>query len=174
MKRFILMFAAFLSLSSYAQSFQEHKELTISRVRFVEGVSQKELYKRAEDWRIYQEDLDGKFNYATNDILSCIVEYNYDDSNCPNFGVSRLLVADGTSLYFKVAIECFDGKYISKIKGITVCWNPSMGRLYGENGELYPEYYTKGELKMGKKIVEYLYAKSDEIFDFIEEFMIPD
>lgn len=49
--------------------------------------------------------------------------------------------------------------------------NPDLGILYGENGMLYENLYSRAQLKMGKKIVDFLSDYTDEIFDEIHRFM---
>ena len=49
--------------------------------------------------------------------------------------------------------------------------NFSWGRRYGENVQLYPELYTKKQLKLSVPIIEYVSDIADGIFREFDEYM---
>lgn len=147
------------------------RELAFRDARIVDSVSAEGLFFRAGAWEKYQERKDNDIDHHINDRKSKIVEYFHIVHNCPNFGVSKFLGGDGTMIDFVVKIECLDGMYTAEISHIDVVLNPSLGVLYGEGGALYENLYNRKQLKMGKKIVEFLSGYAESMFEEIYGFM---
>ncbi len=173
MKRIsVILFLMFISFCGFSQNLP-HK-MDISRFRTVEGLSKEDIYKRMEEWG---DDIASmsRFNFGSyDDFSNKIVRFTYVDRNAPNFGYPEILGGGPAEISFHVTIYCKANAYIAKIEDILVLANPSLGYLYGEGGVLYPECYSKRQLKNSGPVIDYLYSLSDEIFNSIEESIIPD
>ena len=75
-----------------------------------------------------------------------VADINLED--CPNFGVCEFLGGGPTRISIEVNVVAKDNAYTIFASNIFLFFNPMWGTLYGENGQLYPELYTKKQLKL--------------------------
>ena len=165
----IILFALFAGVCSFAQ--EGPAELAFKNTRFVDGASKETLYARAEAWEKNMERKDRDIDHHFNDKKLKLVEYFVVVKNCPNFGLSPLLGGNGTGMSLLVKIHTRNESYTAEISHIDVWYNPDLGILYGENGELYEALYNRKQLKMGKEIVDFLYDYTDAMFEEIYSYM---
>ena len=173
MKR-LSFFFVFLLVGVWSFAQREPKELTFSNTVIMKGVSKDELFKRALRWGDDMERIDGLGTSRHEYFKEKSVNHHCIVKDCPNFGLSKLLMGTGTDINFFIKINCHNQSYTATVSHINVSWNPHFGILYGENGALYDGYYNKKELKTGNKIVDYLSDYSDVIFNEIKDYMTKD
>lgn len=170
MKKFlVIVILAIASISLSAQNYIEPPELTFQDLRFVKGMSKDTISERVRMWYHSKDDL---WNNKREGI-----HYQYGEAyllyvinDCPNFGVSKFLGGGGTSISFDFKVEANNGYYVAKIMKMQSI-SPSFYAFYGVNGELFPECYNKRQLKLAKQILQYIFERSQLIFDEFAAYM---
>ena len=169
MKRLIFILAL-LMLAMPAKAQEEPKMLTFSHTVYYPGMSKREIKWKAYEW--YREK-EGKgegihFHESTENNYGNLTIFMTD---CPNFGVSEFLGGGNSRIAISFEVIARDGAYTIYATQIDTYYNPMLGILYGENGQLYPELYSKKQLKLLAPIVEYVSDIADGIFREFDEYM---
>lgn len=167
MKRLIYILAL-LMLAMPAKAQEEPKMLTFSHTMYYPGMKGMDIAWKAREWLISRF---GLTSFTHNDSI-----YNWGAAfvileNCPNFGVSEFLGGGSSGISIEIEVIAKDNAYTIYAKRIHSFDNPSLGVLYGENGQLYPELYTKKQLKLSVPIIEYVSDIADGIFREFDEYM---
>lgn len=165
MRRFAILFALVLATAMPALGWTEPPMLTYKNTVLMEGKNKKEIDSKVFDWMMHQRELHNYYGRAYDGILYINI------SPCPNFGLSPLLGGTNTEIRLKFAVICRNGSYTATVDEIDVHWNPNLGILYGENGQLFPECYTKKMMKMAPPILDYISEYADNLFKEFEAYM---
>lgn len=174
MKRLIYILAL-LVLAMPAKAQEEPKMLTFSHTVYYPGMSEKDIAKKANAWLKSCGDLRSCFyHFYSNDSHRGLYNWGYITyqlKDCPNFGVSEFLGGGSSRTSIEIEVIAKDNAYTIYVTRIDSWYNPSLGILYGENGQLYPELYTKKQLKLSVPIIEYVSDIADGIFREFDEYM---
>ena len=167
MKRLIFILAL-LMLAMPAKAQEEPKMLTFSHTVYYPGMDGVDIAWKAHDW------LKSRFGLVNYTNKSSMYNKGYAMlilENCPNFGISEFLGGGNSSISMEIEVIAKDNAYTIYAKRIHSFDNPSLGILYGENGQLYPELYTKKQLKLSVPLIEYVSDIADGIFREFDEYM---
>ena len=171
MKRNIFILClSIISLTTFAQRGpgSEPGLLEFKHTTFVEGATKPELEEKATAWM---------------KSVGHLVEPPFitlEDGREKNHSVYRLMYAfsnkfrlgEETNVFFMVDIYCKDGLYIVTVYDIDTAGFPYIYKYYGENGALYPELYTKRQLKQSVPVIEFIMDRADEIFKEIDNYIL--
>lgn len=144
---------------------------------FVDGVSKQELEKKANEWMESVGSLvespflkfeDGRERFHSVYRLHYVFAHKF------RLSLDKFVPGGGseTFLDFMVDIYCKDGLYVVTIYDIASNGTPTIFKYYGEAGALYPEFYTKRQLKHSIPVLEYIGERADEIFCEIDDYML--
>ena len=168
MRRFAILFALALATAMPALGWTEPPMLTYKNTVLMEGKSEDAIWNIAWTWMDNQVKSHDYYFYSA-DYLNRNLHVTLID--CPNFGVSPLLGGTNTNISFDFRIVARNGSYTAVVTNIDVYWNPHLGVLYGENGQLFPECYTKKMMKMAPPILDYISEYADNLFKEFEAYM---
>lgn len=146
------------------------EKLTFSHTVYYPGMGWSEILHKADMWikKIIEYE-NCSLTFTDNLYSTWVADINLED--CPNFGVSEFLGGGPTRISIEVNVVAKDNAYTIFASNIFLFFNPMWGTLYGENGQLYPELYTKKQLKHSIPIIEYVSDRVDEIFREFDEYM---
>lgn len=180
MKRIIFILClSIISLTTFAQRGpgSEPGLLEFKHTTFVEGMSKQDIEKKANEW------MESVGNLLESPFLKCergrekyqfVNRLHYVFSKQFRLGLDKIVPGGGgdTFLDFMVDIYCKDGLYIVTVYNIASNGTPNLYKYYGENGALYPEMYTKRQLKHSVPVIEFIMDRADEIFKEIDDYML--
>ena len=168
MKRLIYILTLILLATSVAMAQEKPKMLTFSHTVYYPGMNGMDIAWKAHDWLTSRFEL----RYYTNN--NSVYDMGFTTlylEDCPNFGISEFLGGSNSEISIDIKVIAKDNAYTIYATHIYSWNNPSLGVLYGENGQLYPDMYTKKQLKLSVPIIEYVSDIADGIFREFDEYM---
>lgn len=180
MKRIIIIIC--LSIVSLTMSAQfgpgsEPGLLEFKHTVFMDGMSKQDLEKKANEWMESVGSLvespflkfeDGRERFHS------VYRLMYAFKKKFRLGLDKFVPGGGeeTNMFFTVDIYCKDGQYIVTIYDLDTAGAPYIDKYYGESGALYPEFYTKRQLKYSVPVLDFIKDRADEIFCEIDDYML--
>lgn len=175
MKRFTcILFLALVCARSSAQAIFADgtvPEITFTETRYMPGWSADSLRSKTIDW-FFEKQWNDYSNFRANPNiynngwhLFRVIRKNLSGRN------NIFAEYNTTTLCLNFTVEYRNNAYTAKVYHIAVDWNPNMGYLYGENGKLYPDLYTRQQLKKADRILEYVSDVADEMFRELYEYL---
>ena len=168
MKRLVYILTLILLATSVAMAQEKPKMLTFSHTVYYPGMNGMDIAWKAKEWLISRF---GLLHYFNNDSVYNRGYIYKNLENCPNFGISEFLGGGSSRISIEIEVIAKDNAYTIYVTRIDSWDNPSLGILYGENGQLYPELYTKKQLKLSVPLIEYVSDIADGIFREFDEYM---
>lgn len=180
MKRIIFILClSIISLTTFAQRGpgSEPGRLEFKHTTFVEGMSKQDIEKKANEW------MESVGNLLESPFLKCergreqyqfVNRLHYVFSKQFRLGLDKIVPGGGeeTVVDFMVDVNAHDGMYIVTVYDLATNGAPYIDKYYGEGGVLYPEYYTKRQLKYSVPVLDYIMDRADEIFKAIDNYML--
>lgn len=157
MKRLVCIIVILFTVGCIALA-ETPPKLTFSDTRLVPGMSEKDIDLMAFRW--YYSKRDEALFHA--DYL------HYALNNSPVF--AAYCRNKNTAVSFNFRVVCRNGSYTTQITDVEV-YEPIHTLLYGENGRLFPEFYSKRQLRKCLPIVNGMSDLSAEMFAEFAKYM---